>query len=382
MARVVILGGGFGGLAAAHALLPALASGHTITLVDRRDRFLMGLAKLWVLVGERSPDEGWGDLVRIERKGVRFVREEIAAIDLARRVVRTGGGEHAYDALIIALGAEVAPDAVPGLPPEANLYDAARVPALRDQLARVARGTVALAVCGAPYKCPPAPFEAALLVDTLLRRRGVRDAVSIEVSIPDAEPMPVAGPHAGRAVRALLAERRIALRSSSPVASVDAAARAVVFASGDRFAYEVLLAVPPHRAPRVVRDAGLTDGTGWIPVDPATLATAHPNVFAIGDVAAVKLPGPGLLPKAGIMAERHGEVVGANLLASLAGRAPERRFDGAGYCFFEVGERRAMQVDGTFFADPENRTRFTEPSAEGFEAKQRFERERLERWFG
>jgi sulfide:quinone oxidoreductase len=221
-----------------------------------------------------------------------------------------------------------------------------------------------------------------MLVDALLRRRGVRDAVSIEVSIPDPEPMPVAGPHAGPAVRALLAERGIALRSASPVASVDAGGGAVVFADGGRLAYDLLLAVPPHRAPRVVRDARLTDSTGWIPVDPATLATTHPNVFAIGDVAAVKLPGPGLLPKAGIMAERQGEVVGANLLAALSGRAPERRFDGVGYCFFEVGDRQAMQVDGTFFEAPERRTRFTVPSAEGFAAKQRFERERLERWFG
>jgi sulfide:quinone oxidoreductase len=383
MATFVILGGGFGGLATAHGLLPAIAAGHTVTLIDRRDRFLMGLAKLWILVGERTPEEGSRELARLVQKGIRFLKSEVASIDVKGTTVRTNSGEIRYDELVIALGAETAPEAVAGLPAEANLYDASRVPALRDALARLERGKVAITVCGAPYKCPPAPFEAAMLIDALLKRHGVRDRITIEVTIPDAHPMPVAGPHAGVKVRELLASRGIELRSEAKVASVNAAAHEITFGNGEILRYDLLLAIPPHRAPRVVREAALVDATGWIPVDTASLATTHAHVHAIGDVAAVKLPTGGMLPKAGIMAERQGEIVAANLLAAhgIAGKGAASAFDGRGYCFFEIGEHRAMRVEGEFFNEPPARTRFTEASPEGFDAKESFEAERLARWF-
>jgi sulfide:quinone oxidoreductase len=382
MANVVILGAGFGGLTVAHALVPALARGHSITLIDRAERFSMGLGKLWILIGERAPEAGWGEIARVRDKGIRFVRAAVTGIDLGARTVQTDAGAHPYDHLVVALGAELAPDAVPGFPPDANLYDRAQVPGLRDRLRQVSQGTVAIVVCAAPYKCPPAPFEAAMLVDAYLRRRGVRDAVRLEVAIPDPEPMPVAGPVAARQVRAVLGERGIVLRSSAKPASVDVEVREVLFEGGQQLPYDLLLAVPPHRAPRVVREAGLTDGSGWIPVDSGTLATSHGQVWAVGDVCAVKLPGGGMLPKAGILAEREGEVVGRNLLAALEGRRAEASFDGSGYCFFEVGDHRAMLVEGTFYTEPAKRVRFSEPSTESYGLKERFESERLARWFG
>ncbi len=382
MAAIVILGGGFGGLSAAHTLLPALLKGHTLTLIDRKDWFQMGLAKLWVLVGERRSDEGCLDLKRLRAKGVRFVNAEVTGLDVAAHRVRTTEGEHRYDHLILASGAEVAPDLVPGLPPEANLYDPSRVPALARRLEGLTSGTIAIVVCSAPYKCPPAPFEAAMLVDGALRARGARDAVRIDVAIPDENPMPVAGPVAGTKVRELLAEHGISLRASKKIASVEPSAGEIRFADGESLRYELLLAIPPHRAPGFVRDAGLTDASGFVPVDPKTLCTAHENVYAVGDVSAVKLPGPGMLPKAGIMAERQAEVVAANLLAALEGRSRDRAFDGVGHCFFEVGGKRAMLVEGEFFNEPGKRVRFSEPSAEGYASKQRFERERLARWLG
>jgi sulfide:quinone oxidoreductase len=156
----------------------------------------------------------------------------------------------------------------------------------------------------------------------------------------------------------------------------------VRFADGEALRYDLLLAVPPHRAPRVVQEAGLTDASGWIPVHPSTLDTAHPRVHAVGDVCAVKLPGAGFLPKAGIMAERQGEVVAARVLAALEGGASEREFDGEGYCFFEVGGGKAMQMEGSFFAEPGKRVRFSDPAAEAYALKVKFERDRLARWFG
>jgi sulfide:quinone oxidoreductase len=381
MANVVVLGAGFGGLTVAHRLA-AVSGRHQVTIVDRRSHFMMGLAKLWVLVGRREPAKGQRPLARLQAGAVRFVQAEVEAIDLEHREVRTGAGRLAYDFLIVALGAEVAPEAVPGLSPEANLYDAARVPRLRDSLAGVSGGSVVVMVCAAPYKCPPAPFEAAMLVDNLLRERRVRSQVDLEVTIPDAEPMPVAGPAAGGMVRAVLAQRGISLRSSARPAGVDAAARRVTFVDGGTLDYDLLLAVPPHRPPRVVAEAGLVDSTGWVPVDRSSLTTAHERVFAIGDVCAVKLPAGGLLPKAGVMAERQGEVVAANLLEALEGRAGGEQFDGSGECFFELGDGQAMRMEGHFFRPVADRVDAGPPGAEALADKERFERERLERWFG
>jgi sulfide:quinone oxidoreductase len=381
MANVVILGAGFGGLTVAQRLAAA-SDRHQVTIVDRRSHFMMGLAKLWVLVGRRELVEGQRRLAQLRAGAVRFVQAEVEAIDLENREVRTGAGRFAYDFLVVALGAEVAPEAIPGLPPEANLYDAARVPKLRDALAGVSSGTVAVMVCRAPYKCPPAPFEAAMLVDGLLRERRVRAQVDLEVTIPDAEPMPVAGPRAGGMVRATLAQRGISLRSSAQPAGVDATARRVTFADGGTLDYDHLLAVPPHRVPNVVAEAGLVDSTGWVPVDRSSLATVHERVFAVGDICAVRLPAGGMLPKAGVMAERQGEVVAANLLEALEGRLGGGEFDGSGECFFELGDGQALRMEGHFFRPAADRVDAGVPSAEALAAKERFERERLERWFG
>ena len=381
MANVVILGAGFGGLTVAQRLAGA-TDHHQVTLIDRRSKFMMGLAKLWILVGRREPVEGQRRLAQLRAGAVRFVKAEVEAIDLENREVRTGAGRFGYDFLVVALGAELAPENVPGLPPEANFYDAARVPTLRDSLAGVSGGTVIVMVCGAPYKCPPAPFEAAMLVDGLLRERRVREQVDLGVTIPDAEPMPVAGPAAGRMVRTTLAQRGISLRSLAQPAGVDAAARRVTFVDGSTLDYDLLLAVPPHRAPRVVEEAGLVDSTGWVPVDRSSLATGHQRVFAIGDVCAVRLPAGGMLPKAGVMAESQGEVVAANLLEALDGRAGREEFDGRGECFFELGDGRAVRMEGHFFRHTADRVDAGLPSAEALAAKERFERERLERWFG
>ena len=382
MAEIVILGAGFGGLATAHALRPALTQGHTVTLIDRSSRLLMGLSKLCVLVDERSPEAGCGDRTRLNASGIRVIEAEVTHVDRAARRVRTSAGDHPYDYLIVAMGAETAPDAIPGLPVPSNLYDRAQVPGLRDQLKTITKGTVAIVVCGTPYKCPPAPFEAAMLVDSFLRARGVRDSVALEVVIPDPNPMPVAGPSAGQQARALLQERGITLRANAKLTRVDSAAGELFFAQGERLRYDILLAIPPHRAPLCVKEAGLTDASGWIPVDPETLATSDPQVWAVGDVTAIRLPGSGMLPKAGIMAELQGEVVGQNLLGTLEGGGTKRTFDGSGYCFFEVGGHRAMMLHGAFYSEPGNRVRFEAPSTEAYAMKERFESERLARWFG
>ena len=109
------------------------------------------------------------------------------------------------------------------------------------------------------------------------------------------------------------------------------------FQAFERIPFDLLLAVPPHRAPAVVRDAGMTGPSGWIGVDAGTLATRWPGVWAVGDVTAIPLSTGGALPKAGVFAHAEGEVVAARVADTLAGRVPTATFDGRGMCYLETG---------------------------------------------
>jgi len=381
VAEILILGGGFGGLAAATRLGRASGGRHRITLIDRHDLFTMGLANLWILAGLRTPGEGTGDRRRLAAHGVTFVKGSVRRIDVAGRRVETDTGVLPFDQLIVALGAETNPGAVPGLPPESNLYHPAKLPALRDHLAALERGRVAIVICGSPYKCPPAPFEAALLTESLVRSKGRTGAVSIAVYLPDPRPMMVAGPAAGAQVKRTLESRGVKVHVEHKITGVDAAAKTLRFANGNEAGYDLLLAVPPHAVPAVVRDSGLTDATAWIPIDPRTLATAHPHIHAIGDVTSLALPGGGFLPKAGVFAEWEGLLVAERVLSALGASADVAEFTGRGDCWFETGDGAAMIAHGDFFGTPEARVRLSEPSTEALRLKHEFERTHLAEWF-
>lgn len=381
VADILILGGGFGGLAAATRLGRAAGGRHRVTLVDRHDTFAMGLANLWMLAGLRNPGEGTGDRRRLAADRVTFRKASVRRIDLGGRVVETDTGPLPFDELIVALGAETAPDSIPGLPAENNLYHPLMLPGLRDQLAALDRGRVAIVICGSPYKCPPAPYEAALLTESVVRSKGRTGAVSIAVYVPEPRPMMVAGPAVGAQVRRILEARGVKVHVEHRITAVDSSARTIRFANGNEAAYDLLLAVPPHVAPAVVKAAGLTDASGWIPVDPRTLASAHPHVHAIGDVTSLALPGGGFLPKAGVFAEWEGLLVAERVLHALGEAAHVTEFTGQGECWFETGEGAAMIVHGTFFAGTDARVRLTEPSAEALRLKHEFERTHLAEWF-
>jgi sulfide:quinone oxidoreductase len=190
-------------------------------------------------------------------------------------------------------------------------------------------------------------------------------------------------PNAGKEGSAWLAEqlsaRGIAFHVKRTVERVESGS--VVFADGDLEA-DLIIGVPPHRVPAVVKASGLTGEGEWITVDPATLETDHEKVFAIGDVTKITLANGLPLPKAGVMAELEGQRVAAAIAADVRGEAPPASFDGRGYCFIEMGKRKATLIEGDFFATPEPRVALQEPSAEHAAAKHRFEAERLARWFG
>jgi sulfide:quinone oxidoreductase len=377
MHRVVVLGAGFGGIATAVALRQRLAPADEIVLVDRRTTFVMGLRKNWGVLEPAAIREGERPLAGLAGRGIRLETGTVDAIVPGERAAQVDGARWEADALVVALGAEGDPGRIPGFRPHAlDVYDLAQVDLARQAIDRFDGGRIAIGIFGAPYPCPPAPFELALLLDERLRMRGA--AGTIEVF----SPLPMSLPILGRAgcgsfeMRLELAGIEF-LRDHRAMAVEDGA---VVFGD-ERRPFDLLLGVPPHRAPPVVVDSGLTGDGAWIPVEPRTLQTSFPGVYAIGDVTAVPLANGQLLPKAGAFAQAEGEVVAARIAASLAGSQPDASFAGDGACFLETGGGLAAMVTGGFLTDPPA-VRLTDPSAEHFAAKRAFERDRLAAWFG
>lgn len=381
MSHVLVLGGGFGGLAAASELRtthPELE----VTLVSAAGEFFMGFAKLWDLARSRPLADGTRSLTALEARGVRFVHAEITAIDPARCSAETTAGTVEADALLIALGAGSSPAHRELLSGEGafDLYDGRELAGMHAALDAVGEGRVLVSILGGPFKCPPAPFEAALLVDERLRVRGVRDQVGVAISTPQPITLPVAGPDASRYVAGFLAERDIELFSESPVTAVDGDRRQVTFGDGASVDYQVLLGVPASAPPPVVASSGLVAPSGWIEPDRHTLATSAERVYAVGDCT--NIPNAiGALPKAGVFAAAQGEVAARNIAADLLG-TERASFDGHGFCFLELPGEKVAYVEGDFYAEPRPDVTLTEADDEQFRAKQAYEQERLAAWLG
>jgi len=360
--RILILGGGVGGQVAANELRRRLSPEHRVTLIERDTRHAFAPSFLWVMTGDRQPQHVTRNVRELVRPGVEVITAEIRRIDVANRRVETGHESLAYDYLVVALGAELALDAIPGLASAAHTFytldGAAR---LRTALDGVGGGTVAVVVSALPYKCPGAPHEAAMLLADFFRRRRRRHTVDVHLFTPEPQPMPVAGPVLGEAVQQMLARRRIGFHPSHKLTAVTPDSRELLFDEKPPVKYDLLVAIPPHRAPALVREAGLANDTGWIPVDPQTLATRHERVYAIGDIAAVAIPGrwkpdvPLMLPKAGVFAHAEALVVARRIAAEIAGVAATDTFCGDGFCMLEAGEDLAGVAFGDFFAEPSPR---------------------------
>jgi sulfide:quinone oxidoreductase len=371
--RVVVLGAGFGGLELATTLSEALGDDAGVTLIDKRDSFVFGYAKLDVVFG-RTPAEAVKLPYReIAKSGVRFLQETVTAIDPEARTATTESGTYEADALVVALGADYDLDATPGLADSTEFYSVAGAERLRELLPSFTRGRALVGVCGAPFKCPPAPSEAALLLDDYLRTRGRREASTIQLVMPFGVPIPPS-PETSEALLAAFAERGIGFVPGRTVAALDDGA--AVLDDGRRLPCDLFLGIPVHRVPAVVASSGLAED-GWIPVDPATLATRFPDVYAVGDVTSVGTP------KAGMFAEGAASVVAEALTARARGARGPDPYDGKGSCFIEFGGGEVGRIDVDFLSTPGGPSAsYTPPSIQTAEQKQEVARSRAARWFG
>ncbi len=356
---VVILGGGVGGVVAANELARRLPEGHRIVLVERSGRHAFAPSFLWLMTGARQRAQITRELRTLVPRRVEIVQAEAQAIDWAKGSVDTGAGPIRYDHLVIALGAELAPEAIPGLAEAAHtFYTLEGAERLRGALGDFSGGTVAVVVSALPYKCPGAPHEGAMLVADHFRRRGLARKVEVHLFTPEPQAMPVAGPELGAAVAGMLEGRGIAFHPLHKLMAVDPTARELVFEGKPPARYDLLVAIPPHRGPRLVREAGLANEAGWAPVERRTLATGREHVYAVGDVTAIPIPGrwkpdaPLMLPKAGVFAHEQALLVSRRIAAEVSGRGAPQEFCGDGYCVLEAGEDLAGFASGNFFAEP------------------------------
>jgi sulfide:quinone oxidoreductase len=373
--RVVILGAGFGGLELSTQLSEQFGDDADVVLIDRAESFVFGYSKLDVMFGRTTADEVRHSYADVVKPGVRFVRATITAIDPGAKTVTTDAGTFEADALVVALGAELEPAATPGLLEGGHeFYTNAAAFALRDVLASFPGGRVVVGVTSTPFKCPPAPSETALLIDEFLTERGLREASEITLVMPLPVPVPPS-PEASKVILSAFDERGISWMPGRLVSALDPERRVALLSDGGELPYELFLGVPKHRAPEVVISSGLAV-EGWIPVDPRTLETRFPDVYAVGDVTSVGTP------KAGIFAEGQAGIVADRIAARMRAGTSTAEYDGRGVCYMEFGRDQVAKVDVTFVSGSAPVGSLEGPSASLVADKTDFGTSRVRRWFG
>jgi sulfide:quinone oxidoreductase len=380
--RTVVLGGGTGGLVAARELQRRVPAGHRVVLVDRSAEHTYQPSLLWQMVGQRREEQFSRPLSRLERKGIEFRQAEVEELDLDNRVVRTASGDLDYDSLVVSLGAQLAPETVPGFEQMAyNLYTPEGCAHIHAALEDLKEGTIGILITAMPFKCPAAPYEAAFLAESFVRRKGIRRNVGIHLFTPEQTPMPVAPAAIGDSIADMLAARGIHYHPLFTFKELRPETSEVVASDGRSQQVDLLIGVPPHQAPDVVRSSPLLGVSGYIHADARTLYTDHDDVFAIGDVATIKLPNDKALPKAGVFAHAEAKVVAEQIADKADRKTSHAAFDGKGYCWVELGDGRAGFAGGNFYAEPEPRLTMRRPGRPLHWGKVAFEKWWLRHWF-
>jgi sulfide:quinone oxidoreductase len=371
----LVLGGGIGGIVVANELRKRARATDRVILVERNPIHVFAPSLLWVATGARHASRIQKPLRDLLRSGVEIIYGSVESVDPINRTATVNGQKINADAMVIALGAELSPDSVSGLVEAGySFYTLSGAESLRAALDKFMGGKVVVLTAQAAYKCPAAPYEQAMLIADMLRRRGLHGKFTVEMYAAEPAPMAVAGAAVGEAVKSMLREKGIPYFPNRQVAAVDAAARAISFPDGTSTTYDLLAFVPPHRPPHLLAEAGFGGEAGWIPVDRATLQTRFEDVYAIGDVTSIPLAIGKPLPKAGVFAHAQGKIVAENIVQRWASSDGTARFDGHGACFVETGGSRAALGTGNFYAEPAPAISLKPPSILWHAAKVLFEK--------
>lgn len=371
--RVVVLGAGFGGLELTSILSEKIGDQLDLTLIDQHDTFFFGYSKLDVMFGRKPPESVLISYSNIVKPGVRFRKETITSIDPVKKVVTTWNGTYEADVLVVALGADYDKGATPGLVEYGNeYYTFAGAEKLRKVIPNFSKGNAIIGVCGAPFKCPPAPSEAALMLHDFLTRQGKREDCNITLVIPFGSPIPPS-PDSSKALMKAFEERNIRFIQQRKVKSLKH--QIATLDDGTELPFDLFLGIPKHVAPEVVLQSGMTEN-GWIPVNKTELLTKFPGVYAIGDVTSVGTP------KAGVFAEGAAKTAAASIIAKFNGKENDEAYNGAGSCYIEFGTGKVARVDVDFFSGPKPFGTHLEATESIAADKETFGSIRKSRWFG
>ncbi|MGI5900938.1 MAG: NAD(P)/FAD-dependent oxidoreductase [Desulfitobacteriia bacterium] len=381
MKKTLILGGGIGGVVAANLLKKAVGSSMEVMVIDREPMHRYAPSYPLVLTGEKKPGEICRDLKVLKRKNIEVLNDEITEIDFEARRVFTRNTNLNYDYLLISLGLDYHPEAVPGFKEFAfNVYDFKDLSEIRRRLKNFTSGRIVLFVSSLPIKCSPAPYEIILLVDYYFRRRGNRQQVKLTIVTPEASPEPLAKPKVGLSIRKLLAERNIELLTEAKVLAVEE--KALVLDSETKIPADLLLGIAPHWTPKVLRQTKLTDKNGFVKVNPYTMETSYPGVYAIGDATSIRLPVIGAYaPKAGVFTHAQAKVVAKNIARLAKGLKPVYRYDGKGLCMVDIGFGRACYSRVEYFKKPQPKITFRKPTRTAHWVKKAYNKYWLKCWF-
>ena len=384
--KIIILGAGFGGLCIANILRKNLDHINEIIVIDKKDYFMMGFTNLWILDGRRTLENSKIPLVHLESKRITFIQDEITTIDTTSRLVKMlHHADESYDFLVIALGADMSTKLIPGFNTHNNfnLYDGESIPSLRKKILSLKNGKIAIVIMGSPYKCPPAPFESAFIIDQIIRDLHRRNQIDIDIYFPSPLPLPVAGEQPNSKLIYMLKKQNINLFPNYSLKEIHK--YNLEFHNGQKKDYDILVAIPFHIPPLLLNKSGLIETKGkWISVNKFTLQTRFEDVYAIGDVTEIKINNSIAIPKAGIFAEGQARAVASQIIYKISKRSQEKshvvKFDGKGFCFMEAGNGKAGFIDTDFYNSDGAITILKEPSSIHYKKKINFEKQRIKEW--
>jgi len=373
-AKVLILGCGLAGSTVAVRLAGKVRKRASIRVIEPKQNFQLPASFQWVMMGWRRPSEVQRSLRPLARKGIDIVNDSVEKVSIQKKIVKTKTGEYSYDHLIIATGADYATSLIPGFEEYANhTYDLEHATKFRDHVQKFKGGRLIVAISRVPFKCPPAPYEVALLLEQHFRSTGRKSTV--QIFTPEPQPLPAAGPVIGRQMLKLLENRGVSYNPKTVLKRVEKSR--IVFDNGEA-EYDLLYVVPPHTCPKPIVEAGLTDSSGWIPINPQTLTTKYENVYGLGDVTSVETAHGHVpfLPKAGVFAIGQAEILADNLAAKITGENRTSTWNGNGHCFLATGGEEAAFLQGSFLSNPP-RLEFHTPSEKWYQDRLTFEKEIL-----
>ncbi len=340
MKKVVILGGGVAGTIVANLLAKKLRPDEAeITVVDKTGRHVYQPGFVYVAFERQKPEKLVHDERKLLRKRVKLVVGEAVKIDAEGKEVTLADGKVLeYDRLVVALGARLTPDELPGYNGAAHhFYSLEGAVELRKALESFRGGKIVVTVASVPYKCPPAPSEAACQLDYYFTKRRMRDKVDIHFLSPLSRIFPLEP--VNPVVEKVFTEHNVRFTIFFNAESIDPKAKTVNSIEGETVPYDLLVMVPPHRGAKVVEDSGLGDRGGWLPTDKATLRTkAHPDIFAAGDCTDVPVS------KSGAAAHFQAKVIAASVVADLRAEPATARYDGHVMCYCDAGYHKGIAM--------------------------------------